>query len=121
MKTSLIGVLVAAIMAAGCGGLAGLGVNSLIPKPTPTPQLVVQPAKLAMSTTGVSKQQNITASESGQSFFSAESTNVNVATVAAVNGTNNAFTVTAVGAGNCSIDVSDDNGQNFAVKVAVSN
>jgi ABC-type glycerol-3-phosphate transport system substrate-binding protein len=121
MKTSLIGVLLAAVMAAGCGGLASLAGGNLIPKPTPTPVLGVQPATLAMSTSGASKQQNITASESGQSFFTAQTTNINVATVAAVNGTDNAFTVTAVGAGTCSIDVTDDNGQTFAVKVTVSN
>jgi ABC-type glycerol-3-phosphate transport system substrate-binding protein len=117
MKTKLIGVLMVAILAAGCGGLA----SGLIPKPVPTPMLMVTPASLEMSMTGPAHEQNITASESGQNFFTAESTNINVATVAPVNGSNNAFTVTAVGAGNCSINVSDENGQNFPVKVMVSN
>jgi ABC-type glycerol-3-phosphate transport system substrate-binding protein len=117
MKTNLIGVLMVAILAAGCGGLA----SGLIPKPAPTPTLMVTPASLALAMTGPAREQNITASESGQNFFTAESTNVNVATVAPVDGSNNAFTVTAVGAGNCSINVSDENGQNFPVKVTVSN
>jgi hypothetical protein len=120
MKTRLISVIVAAILAAGCGGLGGLA-GGLIPKPAPTPVLMVTPASLAMSMTGPAHEQNITASEADQSFFTAESTNINVATVAAVNGSNNAFTVTAVGVGNCSINVSDEDGQNFPVKVTVSN
>lgn len=71
-------------------------------------------------TLNAGQQQNITASETNQSSFSAESTNVNIATVAPLNGTQNAFTVTGVATGQCTVKVMDGNGQVFNVQVTVN-
>lgn len=119
MKAIFLSIIVAALMVSGCaGGLSSLDpFKSLIPSPTPTPTLGVQPASLTLS---LGQQKDVTASESGQSFFTAQSTNVNIASVAPVNGTNNAFSITAVGAGSCDVDVMDENGQVFPVKVTVN-
>lgn len=121
MKATFFGILVAGLLLAGCGGLTNGLTNSFIPKPSPTPVLTVVPASLTMKTSGATSQQTITASETGQSFFTAESSNVNVATVATVSGASNAFLVNAIKAGTCQIDVTDENGQTYAVNVSVAN
>jgi len=120
MKTAFFAILVSAIVASGCsaGALAGaLG----IPSPTPPPALVVTPKTLTMKTTGPTQNQTITASESGNSFFTAQSADVTIATVAPLQNTTNAFTVTAVKAGTITIDVSDWIGQTTKVPVTVTN
>lgn len=121
MKTNVIGIFLAGLLLAGCSGLGSLNpLNNLVPKPSPTPVLTVVPSTLTMKTSGATSQQKITASESGQTFFTAETSNVNVATVSAVSGSSNAFTVTAVGTGSCKINVTDEFGQTVAVSVNVS-
>ncbi len=120
MKVSLFAIFAAALLLGGCGLGGALNPLNLIPSPTPTPPLTTVPKSLTMQTSGASSQQTITASESGNSFFSAQTTNVNVASVAPVNGTTNAFMVTAVAAGTCSIKVSDGNGQTVSVAVTVN-
>jgi hypothetical protein len=120
MKTAFLAVLISAIVASGCsaGALAGaLG----IPSPTPTPALVVTPKTLTMKTTGSTQIQTITASESGQTFFTAQSSDITIATVVPVQNTSNAFTVTAVKAGTTTIDVTDGNSQTTKVPVTVTN
>jgi ABC-type glycerol-3-phosphate transport system substrate-binding protein len=121
MKASILGILVVGFLLAGCGGLTSSLTGNLIPKPTPTPALTVVPAALTMKISGATSQQTITASEAGQTFFTAESTNVAVATVATVNGSSNAFMVSAIKAGSCQIDVTDENGQTSTVNVTVTN
>jgi hypothetical protein len=91
-----------------------------IPKPSPTPQLIVTPASLAMKTAGPTQTQTITASESGNTFFTAQSSDITVATVTPIQNTTNAFSVSALKVGTCSIDVTDSNGQTVHVAVTVS-
>jgi hypothetical protein len=119
MKIAMLSLLLASMLASGCsaGALAGL---AGLPQPTPTPQLIITPSSLAMKTTGATQSQTITASEAGNTFFTATSTDVTVATVVPVQNTTNAFTVSALKLGTCSIDVTDGNGQTVAVKVTVS-
>jgi hypothetical protein len=119
MKIGFLSLLVASMLASGCsaGALAGL---AGIPTPTPTPQLFVTPSSLTMTTTGVTQTQTITASESGSTFFSAQSSDVTIATVTPVQNTTNAFSVSAVKVGSCTIDVTDGNGQTNHVKVTVT-
>src|SRR4029077_4483513 len=124
MKTAMFSILVASmlasgLMASGCstGSLLGL---AGIPKPTPTPQLTVTPSSLTMSTTGPTQTQTITPSESGSTFFTAQSSDITIATVTPVSGTTNAFSVSALKVGTCTIDVTDENSQTFHVKVTVN-
>jgi hypothetical protein len=119
MKIGFLSLLVASMLASGCsaGALAGL---AGIPTPTPTPQLFVTPSSLTMKTTGITQTQTITASESGNTFFSAQSSDVTVATVTPVQNTTNAFSVSALKVGTCTIDVTDGIGQTNHVKVTVT-
>lgn len=120
MKTAFLAILISAIVASGCsaGALAGaLG----IPAPTPTPQLVVAPKSLTMKTSGPTQNQTITASETGSTFFTAQSSDISIATVSPVQNTTNAFMVTAVKAGSNTINVTDGNGQTTKVPVTVTN
>jgi len=120
MKLAFFAVVATAIIASGCSAGALIGALG-IPTPTPMPKLVVTPKSLTMKTSGPTQVQTITASETGDSFFSAQSSDVTIATVAAVPNTTNAFQVTAVGAGTNTIDVSDGNGQTTKVPVTVTN
>jgi hypothetical protein len=123
MKSAILALFVAAALTSGCsamGALAGLNGLGGLPKPSPTPALTVTPASLTMRTSGPMQNQTLTASENGSSFFSAQSTDVTIATVIPVQNQTNAFTVTAVKAGKCNINVSDGNGQTVAVPITVS-
>ncbi|HEY5094095.1 MAG TPA: Ig-like domain-containing protein [Candidatus Eremiobacteraceae bacterium] len=119
MKIAFLSLLAASMLASGCsaGALAGL---VGIPKPTPTPQLIMTPSSLTMQTTGPTQTQTITASESGSTFFTAQSSDVTIATVTPVQNTTNAFSVSALAVGACTINVTDENGQTVHVKVTVS-
>jgi hypothetical protein len=119
MKLALLSLLTASILASGCSAGALTGLIG-IPKPSPTPQLIVTPKSLTMKTTGPSQTQTITASEAGNTFFSAQSSDITVATVTPVQNTTNAFSVSALKVGTCSIDVTDSNGQTVNVAVTVS-
>lgn len=115
----LASMLASSMLASGCSAGALTGLIG-IPKPTPTPQLIITPSSLTMSTTGPTQSQTITASESGQTFFTAQSSDITVATVNPVQNTTNAFTVAALKVGSCNIDVTDGIGQTVHVKVTVN-
>jgi hypothetical protein len=119
VKIALLALLTASTLAAGCsaGALSGL---FPIPKPSPTPQLIVTPKSLTMKTSGPTQTQTITASETGNTFFTAQSSDVTIATVTPVQNTTNAFSVSALAVGSCSINVTDTNGQTVKVAVTVS-
>jgi hypothetical protein len=124
MKAAMFSILVASMLASGmlasgcsAGSLLGL---AGIPKPTPTPQLIVTPSSLTMATTGPTQTQTITASETGSTFFTAQSSDITVATVTPVQNTTNAFSVSALKVGTCTIDVTDENSQTVHVKVTVN-
>jgi hypothetical protein len=119
MKIALLSLLAASMLASGCSAGALTGLIG-IPKPTPTPQLIVTPSNLTMKTSGPTQTQTITASETGNTFFSAQSSDVTVATVTPVQNTTNAFSVSALKVGTCSIDVTDGIGQTTHVAVTVS-
>src|SRR5580692_11120966 len=104
MKIALLSLLAASMLASGCSAGALTGLIG-IPKPTPTPQLIVAPTSLTMKTSGPTQTQTITASESGNTFFTAQSSDVTIATVTPVQNTTNAFSVSALKVGTCSIDV----------------
>ena len=119
MKIALLSLLAASMLASGCSAGALTGLIG-IPKPTPTPQLIVTPSSLAMKRSGPTQTQTITASETGNTFFTAQSSDVTVATVTPVQNTTNAFSVSAVKIGSCTIDVTDGIGQTVHVQVTVS-
>jgi hypothetical protein len=119
LSLMVVSMLASGMLASGCSAGSLLGLAG-IPKPTPTPQLIVAPSSLTMSTSGPSQTQTITASESGSTFFTAQSSDVTVATVAPVSGTTNAFSVSALKVGTCTIDVTDENSQTVHVKVTVN-
>lgn len=120
MKSAILAVLVAASLVSGCGAVGALSALGGLPKPTPTPALIVTPSSLTMKTSGATQNQTLTASEAGSPFFSAQSTDVTIATVTPVQNQTNAFAVTALKAGSCNINVSDGNGQTVAVAVTVT-
>jgi Big-like domain-containing protein len=120
MKSAILALFVAASLVSGCGAVGALAGLGSLPKPTPTPSLIVTPSSLTMHTSGPLQNQTLTASESGSAFFSAQSTDVTIATVIPVQNQTNAFTVTAVKAGKCNINVSDGNGQTVAVPINVT-
>jgi hypothetical protein len=119
MKIALLSLLAASMVATGCSAGA---LTSLIgiPKPSPTPQLIVTPSSLTMKTAGPTQTQTVTASETGNTFFTAQSSDITVATVTPVQNTTNAFSVSALKVGSCSIGVTDSNGQTVNVAVTVS-
>ncbi|GAC1422156.1 MAG: hypothetical protein NVSMB5_15580 [Candidatus Velthaea sp.] len=124
MKTQLVSLALAAALLAGCGGgglAGGLTKAFGIPLPTTTPlaALTVTPVSLTLTTTGTSAKQTITASELNASGFTAQTTDATIATVAPATGASNAFVVTALKTGTCTINVSDFNGQTTAVNVTV--
>jgi hypothetical protein len=119
MKIAFLSLLAASMLATGCSAGALTGLIG-IPKPSPTPQLIITPSSLAMKTTGPTQTQTITASEPGNTFFTAQSSDITVATVTPVQNTTNAFSVSALKAGTCSIDVTDNNGQTVHVAVTAS-
>ena len=119
MSLLLVSMLASGMLASGCSAGSLLGLAG-IPKPTPTPQLIITPTSLTMNTSGPTQSQTLTASESGSTFFTAQSSDVTVATVTTVQNTTNAFTVAALKVGTCNIDVSDENGQTVHVKVTVN-
>jgi len=119
MKIAVLSLVVASMLASGCSAGSLLSLAG-VPKPTPTPQLIVTPSSLTMSTSGPTQTQTLTASESGSTFFTAQSSDVTVATVAQVQGTTNAFSVSALKVGTCTIDVTDENSQTVHVKVTVN-
>jgi hypothetical protein len=120
MKSAILALFVAASLVSGCGAVGALAGLSGLPKPTPTPALIVTPTSLNMHTSGSSQNQTLTASESGSPFFSAQSSDITIATVTQLQTQPNAFAVTAVKAGKCSINVSDGNGQTVAVPIDVT-
>lgn len=119
MKIAFLSLLAASMLATGCSAGALTGLIG-IPKPSPTPQLIVTPSSLAMKTSGPTQTQTITASETGNTFFTAQSSDVTVATVTPVQNTTNAFSVSALKVGSCNVDVTDSIGQTVHVAVTVS-
>ncbi|HEV3155374.1 MAG TPA: Ig-like domain-containing protein [Candidatus Baltobacteraceae bacterium] len=118
MKTRFIALLLStlALTACGGGGLTKLlGVPS-IPTPSPAPSMQVTPASVTIA---VGANATITASEnSSYPSFSAQSTDDTIATVTQGN-SQNAFVVTAVKAGKCSILIADAYGSSVTVPVTV--
>jgi len=119
MKIALLSLFVASMLVSGCsaGALAGL---AGLPQPTPTPQLTITPTSLTMKTIGPTHKQTITASETGSTYFTAQSSDITIATVASVQNTTNAFSVSGLKVGTCSISVTDGNGQTVGVTVTVN-
>lgn len=81
-----------------------------------TNPMTVKPIKLTFSRTA--EMQKLSVSESGVSSWSAESSNVAVATVVQ-GGSAASFKVTSVGVGKCKVTIADDVGNSVAVKVTV--
>jgi virginiamycin B lyase len=109
-----------ALLAAGCGGGSS---SSLIPSPitaqsAATKSITVSPAQLAFTATGTA--QSFTATQSGGGPMSAASDNAQVASVSGSANKSGTFTVTAIGAGNCVITVSDKKGTTATVAVSVT-
>ena len=73
-----------------------------------------------MKTIGPTHKQTITASETGSTYFTAQSSDITIATVASVQNTTNAFSVSGLKVGTCSISVTDGNGQTVGVTVTVN-
>ncbi|GAC1411489.1 MAG: hypothetical protein NVSMB64_21300 [Candidatus Velthaea sp.] len=124
MKIQFVSLALAAALLAGCGGgglTGGLtkAFGIALPTSTPLAALTVTPGALTMSASGASAKQTITASELNASGFSAQTTDATIATVAPASGASNAFVVSALKPGTCTINVSDYNGQTTAVKVTV--
>ncbi len=118
MKYGFISLMLAVLALTGCGG-AGLshllGIPS-IPTASPAPSISVVPTSLTVT---AGKTVVVTASEnSANAYFTAQSSDTTVATVA--QGTSqNAFVVTGVKGGKCNILIADSYGTTATVPVTV--
>lgn len=113
-----------ALCAALAGGCTGTGfLNSLYKTPTPTPSPVINPVPTSLSFTASSKgPTTLTISENtGNTFFTATTTDATIATVAPQGTSTNVFDVTATGkVGSCNIQISDGSGGTINVPVSTT-
>ena len=120
MNARLIALVIsAALTLTACGG-AGFGHLLGIPAiPTASPAPTIQVSPTSITIAGAGGTATITASENSASpYFSAQSTDTTIATVAQGSSAN-AFVVTGVKNGKCSILISDAYGSTTTVPVTV--
>ena len=96
------------------------------PTPTPTPApMIVSPSTLNFTVANASSSINVSESGYNRTFSESDTCNPQAGTIATVtpasaNGPSSAFTVTSIGAGQCTVTITDQNNQSAQVTVNVT-
>ena len=116
LRLAALAFALVSLTACGGGGLGKLFGLPAIPTPSPAPTVQVTPTSITLNAGATG---TITASEnSSAAYFTAQSSDTTVATVAQSN-SQNAFIVTAVKSGTCKVLISDAYGNTVSVPVTV--
>lgn len=116
LRLAALAFALVSLTACGGGGLGKLFGLPAIPTASPAPAIQVTPTSVTLS---VGATATITASENSSSaFFTAQSSDATVATVAQST-SQNAFIITAMKSGSCKVLISDTYGSTVTIPVTV--